>query len=247
MPLVEVASHNDVSIITLNRPEKRNSFNLALFNETISAIREACHRSRGIVFTGKKYFSAGLDLGEIYGFTTIDQSTQFFNALKELINTVVTCERPIVALVNDSAYGFAVELLYFMDRVIAVDSAKFSLPGVKYGIVPVTPAFAHILGLRAKAFLDPSFTMSAREAYDIGLVNEVVDSIDSALAAALNAVDRLSSIPNNAFKLFKNMIMGHMLMDIMPKENELLGELARYVLSDDAKNKLSEFVRRKSS
>jgi enoyl-CoA hydratase/carnithine racemase len=40
--------------------------------------------------------------------------------------------------VNGSAYGFATELLYFFDQVIAVRGSEFSLPGIRYGLVPVT-------------------------------------------------------------------------------------------------------------
>ncbi|GGP21628.1 enoyl-CoA hydratase [Thermocladium modestius] len=245
MQSVELDSINGISIVYLNRPEKRNSFNSVMISEVIASIKRECAEARGIVLTGRTYFSAGLDLEEIYGFSTLEQASKYFNSLKELVEAITACEKPIVAFVNGSAYGFAVELLYFMDRVIAVDSAKFSLPGVKYGIVPVTPAFSRMLGLWGRALLDPSFNIDARDAARLGLVNEVVDSIDSGYKASLNAVERLSSVPGDSFKLFKQLMMGSLVSDAMPREEELVKELSRHVIKPETKGRLEEFIKRK--
>ena len=245
MQSVELDSINGICVMYLNRPEKRNSFNSAMIGEAIASIKKECVEARGIVLTGRTYFSAGLDLEEIYGFSTLEQASKYFNSLKELVETITACEKPIVAFVNDSAYGFAVELLYFMDRVIAVDSAKFSLPGVKYGIVPVTPAFSRLLGLWGRALLDPSFSMDAQEAARLGLVNEVVDSVDSGYKAALSAVERLSSIPSDSFKLFKLLMMGSLVSDAMPREEALVRELAKHVIKPETKGRLEEFINKR--
>jgi len=162
---VATSIRDGVGIIMLNRPEKRNAFNKDMFVEVRSAVNDLCSRVTGLILTGNKYFSAGLDLVEVYNFTSVEQARQYFNELISMINSFVKCEKPVVALVNDSAYGFSVELLYFMDRVISLRSIQFSLPGIKYGIVPVTPAFAPYLGIRARAFIDPGFSMTAQDAY----------------------------------------------------------------------------------
>ncbi len=244
---VAISMQDGIGIITLNRPEKRNAFNKNMFMEVTNAVNYLCSKATGLVLTGNKYFSAGLDLVEIYGFTSVEQARQYFNELINMINSFTRCERPVVALVNDSAYGFSVELLYFMDRVIALRSVQFSLPGIKYGIVPVTPAFAPYLGIRARAFMDPGFIMTTQDAYDLGLINEVVDTIDEGFKAALNAVKRLASIPGSAFKLYKSFIIGNALRNIMENEDKLLNELARYVTSEEAKNRLRNFAERKKA
>ena len=242
---VATSIRDGVGIIMLNRPEKRNAFNKDMFVEVRSAVNDLCSRVTGLILTGNKYFSAGLDLVEVYNFTSVEQARQYFNELISMINSFVKCEKPVVALVNDSAYGFSVELLYFMDRVISLRSIQFSLPGIKYGIVPVTPAFAPYLGIRARAFIDPGFSMTAQDACSLGLVNELVDTIDEGFKAALDAVNRLASIPSSAFKLYKSFIIGNTLYDILENEDKLLDELARYVISEEAKNRLRKFIEKK--
>ncbi|MFP3178101.1 MAG: hypothetical protein RXQ96_03885, partial [Thermocladium sp.] len=79
----------------------------------------------------------------------------------------------------------------------------------------------------------------------LGLVNELVDTIDEGFKAALDAVNRLASIPSSAFKLYKSFIIGNTLYDILENEDKLLDELARYVISEEAKNRLRKFIEKK--
>jgi len=58
-------------------------------------------------------------------------------------------------------------------------------------------------------------------------------------------VNRLASIPSSAFKLYKSFIIGNTLYDILENEDKLLDELARYVISEEAKNRLRKFIEKK--
>jgi Enoyl-CoA hydratase/carnithine racemase len=86
---------DDVLIARLNRPEKRNAFSLELTLRTRDAVSTGCRDFEGVILTsGGKVFSAGLDLAEIYGFNTIEESTRYFSAIKDLAVTVANCEKP---------------------------------------------------------------------------------------------------------------------------------------------------------
>lgn len=221
-------------IVKLNRPEKRNAFNLELTLMTQDAVTLGCRNYKGIIITGEgKVFSAGLDLAEIYGFKNIEESRRYFSAIKDLAVTIANCEKPVIALVNGSAYGFATELLYFVDQVVAVRGSEFSLPGIRYGLVPVTPAFApYLFGmLKTRFFLDRDFKLSIDDAVDWGLVHRVVNNVDEGLRVSLELIDKVSAIPHDAYKTIKRLMISSIINEINDRWNELLNMLAEESLN----------------
>jgi enoyl-CoA hydratase/carnithine racemase len=247
MDIVITEPLEDLLIVKLNRPEKRNAFSLELTLRTRDAVSTGCRDFDGVILTsGGKVFSAGLDLAEIYGFSTIEESTRYFSAIKDLALTVANCEKPIVALVNGSAYGFATELLYFFDQVVAVRGSEFSLPGIRYGLVPVTPAFApYLFGmLRSRFFLDRDFKLSTEEALNWGIVNKIVDNLDEGLKVSVELVRKLRSIPQGVYLELKRLMIRSIIGIVEDRWDELLSTLARESLKRDVKDKLEEFLKR---
>ena len=238
---------NNIFVLRLNRPEKRNAFNLELALRARDAVTLGCRDYGGVIITGEgKVFSAGLDLAEIYGFKTIEESRRYFTAIKDLVITVANCEKPVVALVNGSAYGFATELLYFVDHVIAVRGSEFSLPGIRYGLVPVTPAFApYLFGmLRARFFLDRDFRLSTDEAVDWGLVHKVVDNVDEGLKVSLELINKIGAVPHGVYKTIKRLIISSLINEVGNRWDELLNTLAEESLKPEVKARLEEFLRK---
>ena len=238
---------DDVLIIKLNRPEKRNAFSLELTLRVRDAVSVGCRDFGGVVLTGEgKVFSAGLDLAEIYGFKTIEESSRYFSAIKDLVITVASCDKPVVALVNGSAYGFATELLYFVDQVVAVRGSEFSLPGIRYGLVPVTPAFApYLFGtLRSRFFLDGDFKLSTEEALNWGIVNKIVNDVDEGLKVSIELVRKLRNIPHGVYLEVKRLIIRSIIDMVKDRWDELLNTLARESLSYDVKERLRGFLRK---
>jgi enoyl-CoA hydratase/carnithine racemase len=236
-------------IIKLNRPEKRNAFNLKLTVKAREAITNGCSDSnyRGIILTGEgKVFSAGLDLAEIYEFKTIDEAREYFMTIKSLVVALANCEKPVVALANGSAYGFGMEILYFVDQAIAVRDSEFSLPGIRYGLVPVTPAFApYLLGsLRTRFFLNRDFKLSAEEALNWGIIHRVVNNVNEGLNIALGMIEMMSSIPRNVYFEIRRLVITSMLDMVRGRWDELLETLARESIKPDVKARLEEFLRR---
>ncbi|GAB6943490.1 enoyl-CoA hydratase/isomerase family protein [Vulcanisaeta sp. JCM 14467] len=234
-------------IVKLNRPEKRNAFNLELTLRTKDTVALGCRDYSGVIITGEgRVFSAGLDLAEIYSFKTIEESRRYFTAIKDLVITVANCERPVVALVNGSAYGFATELLYFVDQVVAIRGSEFSLPGIRYGLVPVTPAFApYLFGmLRSRFFLDRDFRLSTDEAVDWGLVHKVVDNVDEGLKVSLELINKMGAVPHGVYKTIKRMIISSLISEVSSRWDELLNTLAEESLKPEVKARLEEFLRK---
>ncbi len=247
MSLVITQPYEELLVIRLNRPEKRNAFSLELALRARDAVMTGCRDYEGIIITGEgKVFSAGLDLAEIYGFKSIEDARRYFSAIKDLVITVANCEKPIVALVNGSAYGFATELLYFVDQVVAVKGSEFSLPGIRYGLVPVTPAFApYLLGmLRSRFFFDRDFRLSTEDALNWGIVHKIVESVDEGFRVSVELVRKLRSIPHNVYLEIKKLMISSLVREVNDRWDELLNTLAEESLKPEVRAKLEEFLRK---
>ena len=189
-----------VAIVKLNRPEKRNAINLEMAHRILSELSRGCEENMGVVLTGEgDVFSAGLDLAEVYSFKSVEESSTYFKTINNISRTAMECPKPVVAFVNGHAIGYGMELLYFVDYVVAVRRATFSVPGIRYGLMTATPVIAPaLLGLRARNLLDWEFKLTSEEAASWGLVQKLVDNAEEGLSASIAVVKKLADIPNFA-------------------------------------------------
>lgn len=139
-------------------------------------------------------FCSGMDLGEL---RSVDGNVP--DALERfagLLRDVACTPRPVIALVGGSAMGGGVGLAAAADLVLATRHATFGLPEALFGLVPamVFPVLARRVGpARARWMALGATTISATEAWRIGLVDEVVDDLESALARHARIIDCLDA------------------------------------------------------
>ena len=181
--------------IVLNRPEKRNSLNLRVWNSLGDAVSEAEKdtEARVILVKGEgKSFCAGLDLSpenEILKFVrqpvTAASKVEFFREVLHVqaIHTrLERLTRPTIAVVQAHCLGAGLELAVCCDIRLCDSQAQFALPEARLGIITdvgglqrlpriVGPAKAREIAYRARRF-------SAQEALAMGLVNEVFESVE---------------------------------------------------------------------
>ena len=174
--LLSIERRDEVAVVTLQRPEKRNALSIDLRMELADAFR-ALGEDRGvgcIVFTGAgPAFCAGMDVTEFGGDADhkqrlVETSTGAFEALG-------SCPRPVVAAVNGPALagGFALALL--CDLRIAAATASFGFPELPRGIPPSYASARAVLGPGQAAEVSLSGrTFGAEEALAMGVVNEVI-------------------------------------------------------------------------
>jgi enoyl-CoA hydratase len=174
-----------VAYVTLNRPPVLNALN----RRAIADLRAAFETARddasvmGVILTGAgdKAFIAGADIGELAGVTAVEaeESTRTGQAVMNLIETL---GKPVVAAVNGLALGGGCETAMACTIRIAAENAKFGQPEVKLGLIPGyggTQRLPRLVGKGLALQLILSGGMiDAREAYRIGLVNEVVPSAE---------------------------------------------------------------------
>jgi enoyl-CoA hydratase/carnithine racemase len=189
--LLYEAKH-DFSIITLNRPERKNAISLELMTELGQAIEEAVANSaiRFIVLTGGGgIFSSGADFGDpVNAITMIRQELDAASGTSVAIK-LIECPKPVIAAVDGYALGHGAELALMCDMIIAAEEAEIGFIGPIRG---VTCPYAMIrladeVGrAKAKELVMTCERISAVEALRIGLVNQVVPSKD--LMSAVDAM-----------------------------------------------------------
>ncbi|MEZ4363938.1 MAG: enoyl-CoA hydratase-related protein [Kofleriaceae bacterium] len=167
--------------VTLNRPAARNALSMALNHElyNLGVEIEEDRGVRAVVITGAgdKAFSAGADLKERRGVAAED-TRPYVNAIGNAINQWAKLRPLTIALMNGSAYGGGLELALACDLRVLVEGAELGLTEVRLGIMPGaggTVRLPRLIGeARAKEMILLGRRISARRAYEIGLVNAVV-------------------------------------------------------------------------
>ena len=172
---------NGIAYVTVNRPKVLNALNTPTWKDLRTAFEDARDdlTIRGVILTGagNKAFIAGADIGELAQVTAFEaeQSSRFGQDVLDLIENL---GKPVIAAVNGFALGGGCETAMACTIRIAVDTAKFGQPEVKLGLLPGgggTQRMPRLIGKgRALQLILSGETISAQEAYRIGLVNEIV-------------------------------------------------------------------------
>jgi crotonobetainyl-CoA hydratase len=187
----------NVLLITINRPEARNSVNGAVSTGVGDALQQAQDdpEVRAVVLTGAgdKSFCAGADLKAIAARENIYHPGHpewgFAGYVQHFI------DKPTIAAVNGTALGGGTELALASDLVVAERRAQFGLPEVKRGLIAGAGGVFRIVDqLPRKVALELLYTgdpISAADAARWGLVNQVVDD-GTVLEAALALAERIT-------------------------------------------------------
>ena len=197
-----------VSILTINRPDKRNALNGPLRCSLLGALDAAARDTtvRAIVITGAgdKAFVAGADIGEFEGRTPVDQ----FRVMKQpaIFDAVERLSKPVIAAINGFCLGGGMELALACDIRIASTSARFGQPEVNLGIIPGgggTQRLPRIVGLGAASrMILTGDLIDATEALRLRLVEEVVapDALMSRAVAIADTIAAKSPVAVSAAK-----------------------------------------------
>lgn len=185
-----------VVLLTLNRPEARNSLSLAMIDALERAL-EACGSDvSAIVLAGNgPAFSAGHDLKELTRRRADHDGGRAFYAetmrrCSALMQSIVAARQPVIAAVEGVATAAGCQLVATCDLAIAGESARFATPGVNIGLFCSTPMVAlsrNVSRKRAMEMLLLGDMLSAADAAEWGLVNRVAPAgraIEQALAMA---------------------------------------------------------------
>lgn len=177
-----------VTIITLNRPERLNSFNVAMHEALSAAIGdvETDERCRAVILTGAgRGFCTGQDLSDrkaVPGQARRDLGQSLDERYNPLIRRMRALGKPIIVAVNGVAAGAGANLALHGDIVLAARSARFIQSFARIGLMPDaggTWVLPRMLGeARAKALMMLAEPLSAEQAEAWGLIWKAVDDAE---------------------------------------------------------------------
>ena len=180
---IELEISNKIAKVVINRPEKLNALNAETVTELFQLLKKLKQNSdvAAIIITGKgeKAFVAGADITEI---THHDDISGRIFAMRgqKVFRFIEKMEKPVVAAINGFALGGGCELAMSCHLKIASDKAKFAHSEIKLGLIPAyggTQRLPKLIGRSRTLYLLLTGEMiDAKQALDIGLINEIVPS-----------------------------------------------------------------------
>ena len=161
----------------------------------LSELQNARSEARVITLeSNSEVFCTGLDL------TLLSEQDEALSAtvtgFAAVLREIEAAPRPVIALVDGAALGGGLGLACAADIVIATTRATFGLPETLFGLVPalVFPAIARRIGVaRARWLALSAATISANDAWRIGLVDELTDELETTLGRYLARCERLDA------------------------------------------------------
>lgn len=215
---VKVAREGTTTIVTLNRPDKRNAMSPQLHFEMVDVLKELAEdpETRVLVLTGAgESWCAGQDI-KLF-FRDLDDKPKERHRAR-LANhewrwtLLSTFPKPTIAMVNGHCFGGAFVQLYACDFAIAADDAQFGLSEVNWGILPG--------GLVGKVIMDG---LSYRDAVWYAMTGE---PLDGKQAAAIRLINK--SVPRSEL-LSETMALAKLLARKNPQTLRTIKESLRFV------------------
>jgi 2-(1,2-epoxy-1,2-dihydrophenyl)acetyl-CoA isomerase len=228
-----------VARLTLNRPDRLNSFNVQMHKEVREALSQLTHNSeaRVLVLTGAgRGFCAGQDLGDravAPGGQGVDLGDSIENYYKPLVLALRNLPMPVIGAINGVAAGAGANIALACDLVIAAKSASFVQAFSKLGLVPDSGGtwfLPRLLGnARAMGLALLGEKLPAEQAAQWGLIWRCVE--DAELGATVDQLaTQLAAAPTRGLARTKQAIYeswSHSLEQQLDQERDFQRELGR--------------------
>lgn len=211
MPSIIFFIENGVATITLNRPDKLNSFNREMALAMQGALDNCTSpKVRCVYITGAgKGFCAGQDLAEVVD----PEGPGMQRILSEHYNPIITkikaLQKPVVAAVNGVAAGAGANIALACDIVVAAQSASFLQAFSKIGLIPDSGGTYHLprlIGMqRASALMMMGDKVAAPDALQMGMLYKVF-SDETFLTESKQIATTLAGMPTRALAYIKHVL-----------------------------------------
>jgi enoyl-CoA hydratase/carnithine racemase len=245
-----------IAILTLNRPEARNSLSealLAAMTESLAGIATD-NRVRVVVLTANgPAFSAGHDMKEMTARRSDpDRGRAYFKQLMDACSTMMQAilhlPKPVIAAVQGPASAAGCQLVASCDLAIASSTAKFATPGVNIGLFCSTPMVALSRNVSRKAAMDMLLTgdlIGAEEAQRIGLVNRVV-APGTERDEALKLARQIASKSALTVKIGKEAFYRQLEMTLADAYRYTSNVMVENMLARDAEEGIGAFIEKRT-
>jgi enoyl-CoA hydratase/carnithine racemase len=253
---IEIERRGGVLVLTLARPERRNSLSEAM----IAALQEALDRAvedarvRSVVIAAKgSAFCAGHDLKELTAHRRdADGGVAYFELLMrqcaKLMRAIVRCPKPVIAAVQGTAQAAGCQLVATCDLAVAAEEATFCTPGVNIGLFCSTPMVAlsrNVSRKRAMEMLLLGELLPARHAAEYGLVNRVVPA-GRLMHEAMALADAIASKPAATLAIGKEAFYRQIEMGLGEAYDYAAGVMVQNMMHAESEEGIGAFLEKRT-
>jgi enoyl-CoA hydratase len=215
--------HGAVAVITLNRPERANAMEEAMWHELREAMREAdgADAVRVVVLRGAgKHFTAGIDLAMLEGLAARirdddgargrEKLRRLILDLQDTLTAIERCRKPVIAAVHGACYGGGMDLVTACDFRYCSADARFSVKEIDVGMTADVGTLQRLPRLvgegLARELAYTGRVVDGAEAKAIGLVNRCFDTPEALAEGAMATAAAIAAKSPLAIRGCKEMI-----------------------------------------
>ncbi|MGZ2412821.1 2-(1,2-epoxy-1,2-dihydrophenyl)acetyl-CoA isomerase [Sphingomonas sp. F9_3S_D5_B_2] len=241
-----------IARITLNRPERLNSFTVQMHSDLRDALSKL-GEARVVVLTGAgRGFCAGQDLNDraVAPGEAVDLGETVERSWNPLVRTLASLPQPVIARVNGVAAGAGANIALACDIVIAAKSARFIQSFSALGLIPDSGGSWHLPRLvgqaRALGLALTGEPLPADKAAEWGMIWKAVD--DEALDAQVDAVaNRLASLPPLGLAAIKSLIRTSGSRSLDEELDLQRDEMRRLGFTEDYREGVAAFLEKRTA
>jgi enoyl-CoA hydratase/carnithine racemase len=254
-PILLRETLGSIAVLTLNRPQARNSLSEGLIAELHAALKDIHDDKsvRAVVIAGNgPAFSAGHDMKELTARRAdADLGRAYFaeimTACSAMMQAIVQLPKPVVAAVQGVATAAGCQLVASCDLAVASQAATFATPGVDIGLFCSTPMVALSRNVPRKQAMEMLLTgepVSATTARDIGLVNRVV-AAGAERDAAIELAERVALKSAYTVKLGKAAFYRQAEMSLADAYRYAAEVMTENMMARDAEEGIGAFIEKR--
>jgi enoyl-CoA hydratase/carnithine racemase len=254
-PIVLREDHGSVAVLILNRPEARNSLSQAMIDTLSGALIEVAKDKsvRAVIIAANgPGFCAGHDMKEMTARRADpDKGRGFFSHMFEtcaaMMMSIVHMPKPVIAAVQGPASAAGCQLVASCDLAVASRDARFATPGVNIGLFCSTPMVAlsrNVANKHAMEMLLVGDLVDAQRAYEIGLVNRVVEA-GTERHEALEFANKITSKSAYVLKVGKEAFYKQRELDLAAAYRYTAEVMTENMLARDAVEGIGAFVEKR--
>jgi enoyl-CoA hydratase/carnithine racemase len=244
-----------IAVLTLNRPQARNSLSEAMLEALGDALTAIAHEPsvRAVVLTANgSAFSAGHDLKELNAHRSdADRGRAYFKHIMKMCSAVmqqiVMLPQPVIAAVQGTATAAGCQLVASCDLAVTSRTAKFATPGVNIGLFCSTPMVALSRNVSRKHAMEMLLTgemISAEHAERIGLVNRVV-APGHEREEALKLAEKITAKSALTVKIGKEGFYRQLEMPLAAAYDYVSSVMVENLMVRDAEEGISAFIEKR--
>lgn len=255
-PIILREDHGPVAMLVLNRPEARNSLSQEMIDTLtaeIARVRDDKNVRALIIAANGPGFCAGHDMKQMTARRAdADKGRAFFDHMfkscAKMMMSIVHLPKPVIAAVGGTASAAGAQLVASCDLAVASREAYFATPGVNIGLFCSTPMVALSRNVSNKHAMEMLLTgnlIPAQRAYEIGLVNRVVDA-ETERHEALELANKITSKSAHTLKIGKEAFYRQRELDLESAYRYTAEVMTENMLARDAEEGISAFVEKRT-